>query len=182
MDHHLDCECGDQVAVRESDAGTTALCHCGRTVVIPSLHKLRRRAGVYESSLPPDRVVETLLLAGKLPEEADCVLCGLSTDASICCTTECERSFAQDGQLPWWVYLLGLLTFGWFGVFVVNVSEGSVKVRGTDRIFPLPLRVCDACQHQLTSPEKVKAALSLVPLYRRLLNKYPNAQVSLPPR
>ena len=108
------------------------------------------------------------------------MLCGARTDASICCTTECERACVQSGRPSWWVYLYGYLTLGWFGATVVGASAGEDKESGKDRIFPLPLRVCGACQKRLTSPTEVKAALNLVPLYRQLLNKYPDAKVSSP--
>lgn len=181
MQYELDCECGDYVTVEEMAAGTTALCRCGRRIIIPSLRELRRRAGVAEPGLSPELVVETLLLAGKLPEEDHCVLCGVATDASVCCMTECERALVQGGRQPWWVYLLALLSFGWFGVAIAKASAGEEREWGKDRIFPLPLRVCDACRQGLTSPAEVKAALSRVPVYRRLLNKYPGARVSLSP-
>jgi hypothetical protein len=50
--------------------------------------------------------------------------------------------------------------------------------RGKDRIFDLPLRVCEKCQTELTSPAEWKAALCRVPLYDELLRKYPNAHLS----
>jgi hypothetical protein len=123
--------------------------------------------------------VETLLLAGKLPEEDHCILCGIATDASICCTTECERAYVQSGRPSWWIYLLGFLTLGWFGVAIAHASGGEDREWGKDRIFPLPLRVCAVCQHQLTNEAELKAALRRVPLYRRLLEKYPDSRVSL---
>jgi hypothetical protein len=82
----LDCECGRKVIVRETAAGAKEQCECGRTFVIPSLHELRRLAGFRPPVLPPEKVVETLLLAGKLPEEDCCVLCGTATDGLIRCT------------------------------------------------------------------------------------------------
>src|SRR5262245_25962734 len=68
VEYELECDCGSKVTVRETAAGTRERCHCGRTVVVPSLHELRRRAGIAEPSLSPEKVVETLLWAGKLPE------------------------------------------------------------------------------------------------------------------
>jgi hypothetical protein len=123
--------------------------------------------------------VETLLLAGKLPEERSCVLCGAVTDASICCTTECERAYVRSSRPSLWVYVLGFLTFGWLGVAAAEASRGEEREMGTDRIFPLPLRVCAACRPRLTSPADLKDALMRVSLYRRLLAKYPDARVSL---
>jgi hypothetical protein len=147
---------------------------------VPSLTELRRRAGVAEPGFPPETVVETLLLAGKLPAERNCVLCGVATEASVCCTVDCERAYVQSGRKPWWLYLLGFVTFGWFGVVVVGASTEDDREVGKDRVFPLPLRICSACRPRLTSPTEVKAALRRVPLYHELLEKYPGATVSLP--
>lgn len=178
MQYQLDCECGDQVSVGEGAAGSTRECRCGRTLVVPSLDELRRQAGLRPPELPIEKVVETLLLAGKLPEEHTCILCGALTDASICCTTECERAYVKSGQPPWYVYVLGYITFGWVGVAIASTS-GEDREWGTDRVFPLPLRVCAACRPRLTSPADLKDAMMRVRLYRRLLAKYPDARVSL---
>jgi hypothetical protein len=123
--------------------------------------------------------VETLLLAGKLPAEDYCVLCGVATDASICCRTECERAHVEASEPPWWVYAISFLTFGLLGVAIIKSTKGEDQEWGTDRMFPLPLRVCATCQSSLSHAEELKAALCRVPLYRRLLQKYPGARVSL---
>jgi hypothetical protein len=167
------------MTVRETAAGVKEQCDCGRTVVVPSLHELRRRAGVPEAGLSPEQVVETLLLAGKLPEERHCVLCGIATDAAICCTTECERAHVQSGERAWWVYLLGVLTCGWIGAVLIYASRGKDREWGRDRVFPLPLRVCADCRVQLAGMPALRAALSRVPVYRSLLEKYPNARITV---
>jgi len=94
-------------------------------VVVPSLRELRRQAGVRQPAVSPEFIVESLLLAGKLPEENHCVLCGVATDASICCRTECERARVDSGQPPWWVYLVAFLTFGWLERRGQGHSRGS---------------------------------------------------------
>ena len=76
----------------------------GRTLVIPSLHELRCRAGLPEPRLSPEKIVETLLLAGKLPEEDHCILCGDATGATIRCTIDCERAYVQRSRPSPWVY------------------------------------------------------------------------------
>jgi hypothetical protein len=183
VEYELDCECGKKVAVRETAAGAKELCSCGRTLVVPSLHELRRRAGLPAPGVSPEMVVEALLLAGRLPEEDRCVLCGVPTDGIITCTTECERAYVQSGHRPWWVYPLAFLTFGWVGTAAaaadtLRASAGEAREWGKDRIFPLPLRVCAACRPRVTKPAELKAALSRVPVYRRLLEKYPGARVT----
>ena len=187
MQYELDCECGNKILVRETAAGAKELCVCGRKLVVPSLHELRQRAGLPLPGLSPEKVVETLLLAGKLPQEDFCVLCGTATEGVICCTTECERAYVQSSEPPWWwVFpdiLLSVLPFGWIGQAIVSPGfEEEEREWGTDRVFPLPLRVCASCQHNLTDPSRMKAALNRVPLYRRLLEKYPDARITLPSR
>jgi len=179
MQYQLPCECGASLTVAEAAAGTTTKCRCGRTVVIPSLRELRRQAGVRGPAVSPEMMIESLLLAGKLPEEDHCVLCGVPTDSSICCWTECEQAHVESGKPSWGAYLAAFLTLGWLGVALAKSTEGEAREWGKDRSFPLPLRVCDACRQGLTGPAKLRAALYRVPLYRRLLDKYPDAAVSL---
>jgi hypothetical protein len=124
-------------------------------------------------------VVETLLLANKLPEEVNCILCGRATDGVIRCTTECERAYVEVGEPSRWGLLIGYLTFGWLGAAVAAAGAGEDREWGKDRIFPLPLRVCATCRPRLTTEEELKAALSRVLVYRRLLEKYPHAKVTL---
>ena len=179
VEYELECECGNRITVRETAAGVKELCSCGRTVLVPSLHELRHRAGLPQPGLTPEKVVETLLLAGKLPEDHHCVLCGVVTDGVICCTTECERAYIQSGRPRWWVYLLSILTFGWPGAAVVYATSREDREWGKDRILPLPLRVCGDCRSHLTGRPALKAALSRVPVYQRLLDKYPDARITL---
>ena len=183
MQYRLDCECGDGVTAEERAAGTTALCRCGRRIVIPSLRELRRRAGMAEPAVSPELAVESLLLAGKLPEDEYCVLCGVVTDTCVFYRTECERARVDYPRPSQWAYVLAFLTFGWVGALAVAVTgsrAGDSREWGKDRIFALPLRVCGRCAAGLTDPAEVKATLCRVPLYRRLLEKYPQARVSLP--
>lgn len=180
MQYELDCECGNKILVRETAAGAKEQCQCGRILVVPSLHELRHRAGLPIPELPPETVVETLLLAGQLPQEDNCIFCGTATDGFICCTTECERAYIQSGRPGWWVYLLSFLTLGWMGAAVVYAcSSKEDREWGKDRVFTLPLRVCVNCRHYLIGPSALKDALERVPLYRRLLEKYPDARVTL---
>ncbi len=178
VEHELDCACGKKILVREGDAGARLQCSCGRALEVPSLHELRRRAGLPPPGLRIEKVVETLLLAGKLPEERHCVVCATATEGVLCCTTECERAHVTGGR-PWWAYLLGFLTLGWLGAAAVYASAGGEQEWGTDRIFPLPLRVCASCQRRLNGTAELKAALCRVPVYRELLEKYPNARIEV---
>jgi hypothetical protein len=168
------------VTVEETAAGSRISCSCGRTVVVPSLRELRRQSGEDAPALAPELAVEALLLACRLPEEDCCVLCGVATDGSVSCRTECERAYVDDGTPSWWVWLLGFLTAGMFGVAVVAASRKQEQEWGKDRIYSLPLRVCDACRPGLASEQAVLEALCAVPLYRQLLTRFPGTKVYLP--
>jgi hypothetical protein len=118
MRFDLDCECGGKLLVGEGDAGARLHCQCGRTLEVPPLDELRQRAGLPAPELMPETVVETLLLAGKLPEEHHCVVCATATDGVIRCTTECDRALVV-GRWPRWARLLGYLTLGMIGLAVL---------------------------------------------------------------
>src|SRR5439155_12122919 len=112
MHYRISCQCGNAVTVPETSAGTNIPCHCGRAIVVPSLRELRRQSGSPQKAIPPEMEVEALLLAARLPEEDDCVLCGTTTDRYVCCRTECERAQVKQERWPWVLWLLVLLTCG----------------------------------------------------------------------
>jgi len=180
MEFQIPCECGVTLTVGEGAAGARLRCDCGRTVIVPALDKLHREAGFPEQRVAPEMAVEALLLAGRLPEEDHCVLCGAETDESVTCLTECERAFVDDGRPSWWQYVLGYLTLGLFGALVVGASRRTEQEWGKDRVFDLPLRICALCRGDVTDSVEAKDAMRRVPLYRALLNKYPDATVSPP--
>ena len=45
-------------------------------------------------------ILLSLLLAGRLPEERACVVCGVPTDGSLLCRTECERAYVRRSRPP----------------------------------------------------------------------------------
>jgi hypothetical protein len=180
MEHQIRCECGQSITVRETAAGTKAECRCGRSLTVPSLPELRRMAGGSGPVIAPEKAIEVLLLAKRLPKEAHCVQCGVATDHTAVCRVECERAVVTSGGNPLWVTLLAVLTFGWLGVLVAKSTEGEDREWGTDRTYDLPVRVCAVCAARLTSEEAVKDTLWRIPLYRELLSKYPRAKASPP--
>jgi hypothetical protein len=184
MPYQLACNCGKQVEVEETSAGATTVCKCGRSVVVPSLRELRRLSGVAQPGLSPVLEIEAQLLAGNLPQEKQCVICGVDTEACIQCRTECEKAYVEAMRPSPWAYLVAFLTFGFFAaaaVAVAGVRPKDAKVWGEDRTFSLPLRICDNCRPAWVEPDKLMVALRRVPLYRRLLAKFPEARVSLIP-
>jgi hypothetical protein len=128
--------------------------------------------------------IESLLLAGRLPEEDDCVLCGATTEKKVCCRTECERALVKY-ERPWWWWLIVLVMWvpiallSPITVFFLPKRQRPIE-HGKDRIYDLPLRICPQCRLDLTDEDEIKDAMWEVPVYRRLLEKYPDAKVSLP--
>jgi hypothetical protein len=173
------CECGESVSVTEGDAGSRVTCRCGRTVVVPSFRELRRQAGVPVSKPTPEMALEALLLAGKLPEEEECVLCSEVTSGCATCLVDCERAYVSDGRPHWLVWVAFYLAFGWIGALLVWATRSEGTEWGKDRAFRLPLRICDRCRPRLHESGALRRALRDVPLYRQLLAKYPRATISL---
>jgi hypothetical protein len=188
FDYRLPCACGSSITVREASAGAKIPCGCGRTVVVPSLRDLRRMAGAAEPSFSPEFVVEAMLVAGRLPEGNNCLLCGLGTDHSLCCMTTCELAYVGEIKPPWAIRFsvekgLGLIPgVGQLFALIAGLLLDRTTVTGEwgrDRVFPLPLRVCPACAQDLTNPEEIKRAMFLVPVYKDLLEKYPRATIAI---
>jgi hypothetical protein len=180
MQFQLPCDCGASVTVSEGEAGTRTICKCGRTVAVPSLGQLRRQAGVRVAGPSPELALEALLVAGKLPEEDECVLCSRPTTGCTTCVVVFERAVVSEGGTPWWATTLAFLVFGWLGLLLARGSRRSPQVWGKDREFTLPLRTCDRCRPGLVETEAVRRALRSVPIYRRMLDKYPGARISPP--
>jgi hypothetical protein len=180
MKYRVNCSCGDSVSVSETEAGSQVKWWCGRVVEVPSLRELRRQAGEPGPTVSPEMAIEALLLSGSLPEEEQCILCGVPTDGCVYCRTECERAYVRRSGSPTWARALAFLTFGLLGYVVVSATPRLEQEWGKDRIFSLPLRVCKGCRGRLTSTKAVKDAMCRVPLYRQLLKKFPGTKVSLP--
>jgi hypothetical protein len=94
---------------------------------------------------------------------------------------ECEKA-VRWRKYPTWLkgigYAFVLLFFGLVTTLLVSRREEEDRFVGTDRIFPLPLRVCPGCRAQLETPAAARDALCREPLYRALLDKYPSATIT----
>jgi hypothetical protein len=143
------------------------------------LDELRQQAVVPVQPASPELVIEALLMAQRLPQERCCVLCQQVTDGTVICQTECSKAYVSDGGPRFSVKFLAYLAFGWSATLPIWGKQRREKECGTDRIYSLPLRVCDACREQLATANAVKAAMRRVPAYADLLEKYPRANISL---
>jgi hypothetical protein len=168
--------------VREGLAGTRRTCECGRVILVPSLHELRRDIGLTPYEVSPELVVEQLLLQGRLPADRFCVCCAAETDAVLHVHTECERIQVRDPVGGWWPILLvaGLFLGMWLWLVVLlSRRSQTAEQHGKDKIYALPLVVCRKCQATLRGPRDIKEALRQVPEYAELLDKFPDAVVRL---
>jgi hypothetical protein len=186
MDFHLDCECGNRVAVTEGSAGATVDCACGRTIKVPSLSQLRKLHGLAPVYLlNPVREIESLREAGELPPGNECVGCGVPASDIVSLFAECERAWANrpQGIGGWITFLFQPWLFRWLRGGRVNPTwEGGSF--GQNLTLPVPLRVCPDCRPKVEKAARawdqtgIKEFLRDVEVYERLLDRYPDARIT----
>ncbi len=179
MSYEVECACGKAHAVSAADAGASLSCACGRTVEVPALHRLRMAAG--EAGVSPAVQLQAMLVNNELPGTADCACCHRATDHLIRVTVTCERATPVsrgDDSIVNRALLSGclLLLTGWF-FWSWRTSNAPPAMHGTDLSFFLPVRVCEVCARDLTTPAAVRAALSATAVYAAVLRQYPDAIV-----
>lgn len=176
MEFSVECSCGQILTVRVTQAGTTMLCRCGAQVKVPSLSKLRERAGqdAYEASTID--VIYGMLRRGELPTGDRCAVSGDPTEDVVDLYVEAERTYrARDNRIYAWLGVLvsPILLFGLFQKPRPDV--------GRETIVPTPLRVAAAYHPRVrrSGQKALKRWLRSVPIYARLLEEYPRARVRL---
>jgi hypothetical protein len=122
-------------------------------------------------------VIERLLAAGRLPADNRCVGCGKETDRVTRVRAECERAVVRGGGVSWARLLLTILAAP-FGVLVIP-RGGPEQEYGRDKIYSLPLVLCEPCQRAAQDRRVLWDYFQRVPLYYELLTKFPAAQVEL---
>lgn len=174
MQFHIDCECGKQIAVNEGAAGTVVACTCGRAIDVPSLLQLKRQAGLSAEEIHPELIIKDRLARGELPGESRCAHCGVNTKELVHIDVVCEREWTrQKGGFRW-----GLLFATILIMRPVQAWRQEIK-HGKNVVFRLPLAVCERCQDEHRRPRDLKAGLRRIPLYARLLDRHPQADVHL---
>ena len=178
MPYPVTCACGKTHHVAGSAAGTTFTCGCRRAVEIPSFAKLK--AAVGQSSFSADFALEQLIQTGRLPLEADCVVCSRPTKNRVVARVACERERTPAREFHWYDVLRP--TSGTSGrPSPISTATRDARTVGVDRIYPVPVRVCGECAMDLTGPAAIRDALLKTPIYADLLRKYPDSQLSLHP-
>lgn len=176
MTYPVTCACGKTHQVAGSAAGTEFVCDCRRTVEVPSYARLK--ASVGESAVSADFALEQHIQAGDLPLDRDCVACHRPTAHQIVATVVCERQRVSESGPRCYELMLSFALFGWIGAMIASRQRASVKrAVGEDRMFPLPVRVCERCAAEFTTARAVRDALERTPLYASLLEKYPRSEI-----
>jgi hypothetical protein len=175
MDFRVVCACGEYVTVTEGDAGAKVRCSCGQRVQIPSLKELRLSEGLPAHNLSPELVIEYQLAAGDLPGDRVCARCGSETDNVVHVLVECERAYCSGG--PSWFALLLCAIISPFAILLRWRDEG--EVHGRDKVYRLPLAACPGCRDDLRSRQTLKRSMRRIEVYAQLLDKFPDAPVSL---
>jgi hypothetical protein len=185
MDFSVSCRCGKAFPVTEGAAGSSLECPCGATVRVPSLNELRRQ-GLAEQ-VNPILEIEYLVARGDLPGGHECCQCGRPTDeiagtVAQCETTRLLRGGWLQGVFWFFVFVLG----GWiFLLLHAIMSRSEETVVGKELSVAVPLRMCAACRNHVLGLSKggrqtmLSRLLAKTPVYRRLLNRYPEAQLLL---
>jgi hypothetical protein len=179
MEYRVTCGCGKAVAVSAGAAGSRVTCDCGRSVDVPSLRELRRLSGEADT-VNPVLVIEKMLAAGELPLAQDCAICGRADAAVVKVVAECERRWLRrPGRWDWLVVAIFSLPLAILA-HIWQRSRSEVQEFGRDVILTLPLRLCTSCREDVRSRTDIAALLAEVPIYAQLLNRYPDAKLSLP--
>jgi hypothetical protein len=145
-------------------------------VDVPSLRELRRLSGEADT-INPVLVIERMLAAGELFTDRDCTRCGRADAATVSVTATCERSWTKLQRLA--RYLTPAVP--WFARLLVRdeAADDPDQRFGQDVSLRLPLRLCPACRSDVRSAADVATVLREVPIYARLLDRYPTATLRL---
>jgi hypothetical protein len=177
MEFRVSCDCGKPHTVTAGDAGAKVACPCGRTVSVPSLSELRRGQGLAPYDAPLLEI-ERMLAANQLPPAGGCVRCGGGAERVAVVAAECARAPAQRRTVA--RYLLLAFAIMIPGVRTAVMRDLNASQPQYDAIAQLPLLLCDHCRAETRDKTAIKALLRHVPVYARLLDKYPSTRVTLP--
>src|SRR5262249_17860760 len=114
-----------------------------------------------------------------VPDGDECAGCSVRTDDISYVQAECEKmEVRRSGWASHAEGVLYALFFGWFFAWMAFRNSGEPRHVGRDLTYRLPLRLCGRCAGRLRG-RALRKAMCKVPLYERLLQKYPMAKVTL---
>lgn len=174
MEITIACPCGAKFTRNEGSAGARFKCACGQDLQVPALAELRRMSGEPED---PERLIRAGLDERELFPDGACCRCQVRTEAWVPVLIECEPG-CTEGGFDWRAVLLALamscilLPIG----FILLVRSWRPQTGHAGKGYRVPLLVCPECQKRLDRETLIQCVRS-VPVYDRLLNKYPEANV-----
>ena len=142
MEFHVSCECGQDITVAASAAGTVRSCPCGRVVRVPALSELKRQAGLPAYNPSAALLIEHMLADRELPGTAMCVCCNDTTEDTIEVSAECEKVWIRgpnDGASL-------VVAFFLVGIWAFLLRQRDTQEFGRTLILRLPVRLCAKCQ------------------------------------
>ncbi len=164
VEFSVDCRCGQTLAVQAAQAGTSMSCACGAHVKVPSLSKLRERAGkpAYETSTID--VIHGMLSRGELPSGGRCVVSGQATDDIVELQVEAERIYRAGDNVIWAAFLAVVVS----PLFLLTAYQKPRPDFGRHTIVPTPLRVARLSRHGPTlRPKGIETLASHGPDLRK---------------
>jgi hypothetical protein len=179
MPYHVECRCGQKLAVTADEAGTTVRCECGEGVPVPSLSKLRATAGIGSYETGAIDTIRRMLDQGALPWGDACAVSGRPTRDVLQVEVQCERLHVPKDPAR---FALLLAVCGgplWAAMALVSRQHPT---HGRDTVVVVPLRVCCEYHRGLSSwwmNRKLRRLLRSVPVYARLLDEYRGATISV---
>lgn len=171
------CECTKVHEVPGTDAGRAIDCTCGRTIEIPTLNQLRASAGESTSVIEIELFLK--LQEGLLPDETRCLSCDVPTEETAYTLAVCEESTSSEPTLLKMIFAFILFIASaplHLGLFSLNDREEDIH-HGRTVKYNLPLRLCTPCRKR-TWRRQIKRYVLMVPIYQRLLAKYPHTKLS----
>jgi len=178
VDFKIDCQCGKQNTVSGGSAGATIVCACGQAIAVPSLSKLREQAGLPPYDPGPLMLIQHLLATNQLPGTNRCGACEQETDRVVEVRAQCETGYRTEsndrsfGEVLFWILVF-------WPVLLFKSRRRTVNDFGRDTVLSLPLPVCDGCRQSLGRRKAIKQAVQKIPLYGELLQKFPDAKLTL---
>jgi hypothetical protein len=181
----LPCECGGTVVAGAKVAGGTIKCTCGRAVAVPKLSHLRTLAGGDAFITNPVEAIRKQQRDGINPAGEGCLLCGSLSPVFYKCHAVCESSHARRGNKVDPISMVRLLfvPMVWLIAMLLREKEFEpIDRRGHDIAISFDLPVCDPCAAsagKVTRANVAKRLMAEVPLYKELLDDYPNMQLKV---
>lgn len=183
MEYTVHCECGKAHPVAAKQAGSEFRCDCGRCVVVPRLSQLRIAAGQSAVPLNAVEIVEGMLRNGELPSNTVCPLSGKDAEHTVMLHVQCEEIWLQSEGRKGnsLLFLYNLLIGWWLGAAVASEDSGPVQQYGRNTSVTIPIRISEDQRTKIlkTRDQQVlKSLLNNTPAYAKMLEEYPDAEVT----